>query len=254
MARGKGVERLRTVDVPSPADMPQLLRAKLWEPLEPSLRDCRTVLLVPDGALHRLPWAALPGRDPRQFLLEEYALATLSHGEQGWTALTQPLPAGNVQLLVGGVDYDHRLVESHRETSATGNESPSAGNRSSEPWQSLGATREEIESIQALTPSFASPAVLAGSAAHEDALRRELPQCRYVHLATHGFFADERFRSLYGFGNSADQLIATAGTQLATDALSTVTHRNPLLLCGVILAGGKPRNAGRRRRTASAER
>ena len=56
----------------------QTLRDKLWTPLEPSLAGAKLVLISPDGNLGKLPLGALPGRDPQKYLLEEWALATVS--------------------------------------------------------------------------------------------------------------------------------------------------------------------------------
>ncbi|MEQ8784886.1 MAG: tetratricopeptide repeat protein, partial [Pirellulaceae bacterium] len=51
------------------------LRKMLWEPLEPLLEGKKLVLVSPDGALGKLPLAALPGKEPGTYLLEERNLA-----------------------------------------------------------------------------------------------------------------------------------------------------------------------------------
>jgi CHAT domain-containing protein len=76
---------------------------------------------------------------------------------------------------------------------------------------------------------------LEGSDATEAALRRNLPGARYVHLATHGFFADARFRSAFQHDVAREQL--RVGRVLMSGRRSTVTERNPLILSGVVLAG-----------------
>jgi len=48
------------------------------------------VYLCPDGALARIPWAALPGGKPGAFLLEDYALAVVPHGPFLLDQLTAP--------------------------------------------------------------------------------------------------------------------------------------------------------------------
>src|SRR5262249_28242844 len=67
------------------SDPAATLRRLVWEPLEPYLKDVRTVLVSPDGALLRFPLAALPGSKPDTYLIEEVALATV--------AVPQLLPA-----------------------------------------------------------------------------------------------------------------------------------------------------------------
>ena len=48
-----------------------ILRRLVWEPLAHALADARTVLISPDGALARFPLAALPGKAPGTYLIEE---------------------------------------------------------------------------------------------------------------------------------------------------------------------------------------
>jgi hypothetical protein len=86
-----------------------VLRRRVWEPLAqhfPAGTD--TVYLAPDGALTRLPLAALPGERPGSVVLERYALATVPHGRYLLARLRQPgrtADAGAL-LAVGGVRYD----------------------------------------------------------------------------------------------------------------------------------------------------
>src|SRR5262249_50086309 len=76
---------------------------------------------------------------------------------------------------------------------------------------------------------------LLGKEAQEATLRARLPQARYVHLATHGFFADPTVPSAFRHDMTRDPL--TSGGIAMTGSRATVTGRNPLLLSGVILAG-----------------
>src|SRR5262249_14564729 len=59
----------RTFGAKPPAEE---LRRLVWQPLEPHLKGARVVLIAPDGALTRLPFAALPGSRPGSYLLEEW--------------------------------------------------------------------------------------------------------------------------------------------------------------------------------------
>ena len=98
---------------PDGAAAGQRLRKRIWEPLEPSLVGVKTVLLSPDGVLGRLPIAALPGKKPGTYLLEDYRLAIVPVpqllpalvSELGRKELTGGL------LLMGDVDYDAKPGE-----------------------------------------------------------------------------------------------------------------------------------------------
>jgi len=53
------------------------LRKLVWEPLEPHLDGADTIFFSPDGALGRFPLAALPGKSPGSYLLEERLVAVV---------------------------------------------------------------------------------------------------------------------------------------------------------------------------------
>src|SRR5262249_55807506 len=89
------------------------LRRLVWQPLEKELQGAQTVLVAPDGVLTRLPFAALPGRKPGTYLIEDVAVAVVPV-PQLLPALLAPadkdtLPAvkapGDALLLVGDIDY-----------------------------------------------------------------------------------------------------------------------------------------------------
>jgi CHAT domain-containing protein len=59
----------------------ETLSEQLWRPLVSHLpRDLRTLYIIPTGLLTKVPWPALPGKDPGTILLESFSLATLPHG------------------------------------------------------------------------------------------------------------------------------------------------------------------------------
>jgi CHAT domain-containing protein len=103
-------------------------------------------------------------------------------------------------------------------------------------WPPLKGTKIEVEAMQRLWRDSPQPVVLTGAEADEMALRRLMPGSRYVHLATHGFFADETFGSMFGQDAASAQLFG-GSKDLATARQARVAVRNPLLLSGVVLAG-----------------
>jgi CHAT domain-containing protein len=102
-------------------------------------------------------------------------------------------------------------------------------------WQSLPGTADEVQAIERLWAGSPRPTVLRETTASEMALRSILPQSRFIHLATHGFFADEKFRSMFGHDVQGEQLFG--GAELVSAPRAQVTTRNPLILSGVVLAG-----------------
>jgi CHAT domain-containing protein/Tfp pilus assembly protein PilF len=218
------------------------LRKLLWEPLEASLVGAETVLLSPDGPLCRFQFAALPGKTPNTFLIEERALAVIPVPQLLPQLLAStatddnPLTVKESLLLVGAVDYggspgatgedrggepDVTLVELERSAAL-----PKYG--------FLDQTREEIDQLQ---ESFEEQfprrpvAVLDGELATEAAFRRQASDYRWLHLATHGFFAPARLKSALS-SNSEERSLQPGEFNRAT-----VSGFNPGLLSGIVLTG-----------------
>jgi tetratricopeptide (TPR) repeat protein/CHAT domain-containing protein len=223
---------------PSPAgnEPPERrLRRLVWDKVEPDLHDCSTVVVIPDGTLSRVPWSALPGRSPGSYLLEDYAVGTAANGRALYDLLSREPPRGDRFLLVGGVRYDAEPAAGAGVQVASAGRGPAgpAGDRPH--WGSLPGSLDEAHALTELWGRPDRLVSLEGSAATEAALRQHLPGARYVHLATHGFFADARFRSAFGHDVAREQL--RVGRVLMSGRRSTVTERNPLILSGVVLAG-----------------
>jgi tetratricopeptide (TPR) repeat protein len=152
----------------------QELRQRVWLPIEKAIGKASTILLAPDGALARLPFAALPGRKAGSYLLEEVRIAYLPSALHllGWSA--PPARAARGLLLVGGLDY---------------------GKREKGPdWVALAGTRSEVERGYAVftkrCPGVAVSQLAQDRAGKADLLRAltgngkgEAWGC--IHLATH---------------------------------------------------------------------
>ena len=84
------------------------LRKRLWEPLAVHLEGVKVVLVSPDGPLHGLPWAALPGSQPDTYLVHEHAFAVVPV-PQLLPELLQSPPRRDKEppslLLAGGIDF-----------------------------------------------------------------------------------------------------------------------------------------------------
>ncbi|MEQ8788700.1 MAG: CHAT domain-containing tetratricopeptide repeat protein [Pirellulaceae bacterium] len=234
------------------------LREMIWQPLEPLLEDAEVVLISPDGALGRLPLGALPGKEPDTFLLEEKILGVIAAPQMLPQLLdTSPADGENPSLLlVGDVDYDakaggegHSLGEELEEGSPVpafellAGDVPSAPRdaEDAEGFARLPATREEVGVVRDLFKrrfSDGAGKTLRKLAATEQAFRESAPGCRYLHLATHGFFAAERFRSALDRSPSSRPL---------PDGLlnrQTISGYNPGLLSGLALAGANQSDTG----------
>ena len=136
---------------------PQRLRKLIWDKLEPHLNDINTVIIIPDGELTRLPWAALPGREPDSVLLEDYAIATAENGQQLYARLTDPDTSGTGLFAVGGVAYDKNATKPSDEAILLAASNGTGPQRTRGPamderpkWDYLAGTAKETQAIKDL--------------------------------------------------------------------------------------------------------
>jgi CHAT domain-containing protein/tetratricopeptide (TPR) repeat protein len=245
--------------------LPQMVRHFVWRPLEKHLDGIDTVLISPDGIVSRIPFAALPGSKPGQYLIQEKQLAIIAVPQE-LPGLLQSRrkkegPEAPTMLLAGAVDFDAapgriqiataddraRLTETSQrlqgaEEAATGqsrsgirNERRTAARGSKAmTFKPLPGTKREIEVIGSLYQrrfGGGQPKLLQSGAATEDALRIHAPRHRYVHLATHGFFAPPEVRSAATSSQKPEVKMSLFGSD------RDVSGFHPGLLCGLALAG-----------------
>jgi CHAT domain-containing protein/Tfp pilus assembly protein PilF len=210
----------------------QKLRRLFWEPLAKHMsQDCQTLLLAPDGALTQLPWAAMPITKEGRVLLEDYAVAVAPHGPYLLERLTSRSQAEDqkaVLLAVGAVKYDAKPQAAEGKTVVAWNRAAEWGDRKVI-WNDLPGTRKELDKVIDRAGKRTVHR-LTGAQASTNRLLAELPKARWVHLATHGFFADKKFRSILQIDEKLfDQRNFREGPPPGA--------RNPLVLSGLVLAG-----------------
>jgi CHAT domain-containing protein/tetratricopeptide (TPR) repeat protein len=227
-------------------DPAAVLRRLVWEPLEPHLAEVQTLLISPDGALGRIPLGALPAKKRGSYLIEQYAI-TVVPVPQMLGASRAEAESGEVSpasiLLVGNVDYGGDAGEADKR----GRSRAAASGRDGEHWARFGAlpsTREEILAVSdSFTRQYRGGRVesLRETEATEAAVRAQAPTCRWLHLATHGYFAPEALKSALaepaaGPGNGPLRLDLDRGA-----GHRDITGWNPGLLSGLALAGANVR-------------
>jgi CHAT domain-containing protein/Tfp pilus assembly protein PilF len=179
------------------------LRQVVWDPVIPSLAGAKLIYIVPDGALQLVNFAALPvGAD--RYLTDSGPVLHILSAERDLVRTHRPVSARNALLAVGNPAFA----------------SPAASMRGlssgcAPKFDSLPASGREAADVAALWRSLGNPAeTLTGAAATEPMLEKSAPGKRVLHIATHGFFLENRC------GDSA--------------ALS----ENPLLRSGLALSDG----------------
>jgi tetratricopeptide (TPR) repeat protein len=223
------------------ADPATKLWRLVWEPLEPHLRGAKIVLVSPDGALTRLPFAALPGADPEKYLIEEVGIAVVPV-PQFLPELLAPsdkdkAPPGPALLLVGDVDFG--ATPGLADAGGTSRSAARAGRAGALPaYPNLPATREEVVAVRdSFEESHADARVklLRRGQATEGAVRRLAPGYRYLHFAVHGFFAPPELRS--ALAPAAERPGGPAASGGDPFGRQGVSGFHPGLLSGLVLAG-----------------
>jgi tetratricopeptide (TPR) repeat protein/CHAT domain-containing protein len=217
------------------------LRRLVWAPLEDRVKGARLLLVSPDGPLDRFPFAALPSRGPGTYLLEDMAVAVVPVPQMLPELLAPPAapaetpapaPAPGL-LVVGDVAFD---ADPGTSTAGTSDRSAARGDLVGETlkWAPLPGTWPEIVTIE---ESFRRryreniPSELRAEAATEDKLRQEAPKHRFLHIATHGFFAPPQLRSALA-STKADR--TRVGDLFARQDAAGF---HPGVLAGLVLAG-----------------
>jgi CHAT domain-containing protein/Flp pilus assembly protein TadD len=209
------------------------LRELLWLPVEKHLAGIETVILSPDTALGTLPFAALPGRDPDSFLIEDYRLVTMPY-----TGLLRELaerdgrvvPKNRGLLVVGDVKYGE-TVQSDTGIAVVGKQGHS-GRAGSQSWGALSGFSAELATIKNLhQKQFGSSTPLdlvVGTKATEGSFLDRAAHYETVHVITHGFFADPDARTIAQTDTKTKEL---------DRAEEASTKLLPGLLSGLVMAG-----------------
>lgn len=203
----------------------------VWAPLQPHLGSASTVLVAPDGPVCFLSFAALPGRAPGTYLLEDYTLGYLPSGRAALD-LGRPVAdrGGRGLLAVGGIEYGGRPAGGNAVARLRGM-SPAAA-----VWKDLPCTEAEAEGVaDRFGRAYREEPVerlgsrTAGARQFARALDRHW---RCVHFAGHGFFADpDTDVSLFAGRAGKD-----APGRAAVHREWQVFGRNQLLLSGLVFA------------------
>ncbi len=210
--------------------LPAKVRELVWERVRQELpASIKTVYVCPDAALCRVPFAALPGKQPGSILLDDYAVATIPHAIFLLDRLMPQDPRQNPPteaLVVGGVKYE---AEGIVVAGLRGEPLVKPGAKLG--WPFLRGTVAEANGFQtAAQRQKLSSVRLEGEKATTAAVLAALPRAKVAHLATHGFFADPSFRGLFQL-DEREYRQAPWGERIGRVANS------PLLMTGLVFAG-----------------
>jgi CHAT domain-containing protein len=217
-------------DLDGPA---RVLARQVWQPLAKHFHGARTVLVAPDGPVCFLPFAALPGKRPGSYLIDEYAIGYLPSARWLVDRLRSGAARARAGLLgVGDIDYGVRLESAGPRAART----RAATLFEEGDWGSLPGTGAEVSKVRQLFTARKDRAptrLLRGTVAKERLLEELQQRWQYIHYAGHGYFADKQ---------AAQALIVDRDTltedNLGLSALERqALSRNQQLLSGLVLSG-----------------
>ncbi len=227
------IERGGDVDAPA-----RQLARLLWAPLAPHIGDARQVMISPDGALNFLPWGGAARQIPRHLLAGRPCLRAGGGGQGAHAESPRAKSAGQTKLARG---RRRRLRAGRRRLwcrSGSGGRRPAlcAGGGQGPEARALPGTLVEAKAIINIFGEHGaadeSILLISGPQATKDRVRSSLAGRRYLHLATHGYFAAPEFASALVPEDSGTPLHSLDGMDR-----SEVRGLYPGLLSGLVFAG-----------------
>ncbi len=215
------------------------LANQIYAPIAPFLNGKEQLLLSPDKSLWLAPWSALPVDDKGTVLLEKVAIRFVNCGRQ----LVSPIgtPITNSCFVVGDPAFDAEVFTDRANSKNIPGKSLSLGRYWQMPFQPLrGRSSEpsEIASILSVNKKLSTNLLLDAQANEREILKIVSP--RVLCFVTHGVFladppqvtVNDPVPMLQGDTRSKS-MMRMAPVQSEVDP-----SMNPLLRCGLILAGG----------------
>ncbi len=257
--RGVGVGAHKN-SASDPAEAGSALREQIFDPLLPALAGAQRIVVALDDVLHLVPLDALPF-DGSSLLGDRWRIetrATLTELLQ----TSEPVAESGRLVAFGDVEYgaeadsaetaaaiqlaaaDVRPRTADIELRAAEDAGILRGSVWSEGFSALPATGFEVRGIaRCFRDRFgadAAPELCEHAGATRTRLMALASQARWLHIATHGWFAPESIRSW----NDPEPLDEKSGLATRMSGAEQVKGMSPMLLCGLAFAGAnRPENA-----------
>ncbi|MEZ5979793.1 MAG: CHAT domain-containing protein [Planctomycetota bacterium] len=201
----------------SAAQAGRALRELILDPVLASVPEVEQLVVVPDDVLHLVPFDALPAPSGEpigsELRIQTRTIALSSFGSE------LVAPREGVVVVVGGADYGKPDGQSPRAS-----------------LESLPGAQIEARAVADLCEQHLGGAatLLVSEHATKEAVAERAASARYLHLATHGWFADaSRVLATMDGASPLDQ-----STRVSIDrARDTIVGYLPETLCGLALAG-----------------
>ncbi|MEZ6145428.1 MAG: CHAT domain-containing tetratricopeptide repeat protein [Planctomycetaceae bacterium] len=209
----------------------RILAEHVLDPLLSVVGDAKKLILSPDASLWLVPWSALPMQDER-YALEEYELSYVVSGRD-LLKKTEPTVTSESPVIFADPNYDLTPTPENS-PAATVNRSATRFVGSFNDLSNVGrlpGTAKEARAISPFVQEYldATPVVHLEDEAREETFK-QLDSPPLLVLSTHGFFLeDQRTEPVNALLANEDRKVALARHGQLVE--------NPLLRCGLLLAG-----------------
>ncbi len=214
----------------------QTLSDLVLKPLAPLIKSKQRWIVSPDGALWLVPWEALLWDDG--YVVEKHRLSYLVSGRDVIPAPPVSTKT-NAPMVMANPDFDLGVAEARAEARRILTD-PQLQSQLRSPARSLriGAVQRlpgTAEEAKAITPNLerfarAKPLVYTDKYAQEGVFK-VFARPRVAVLSTHGFFQEDQAPA------AVDQTALGLGEQRPARTTDGQPLENPLLRCGLLLAG-----------------
>lgn len=164
----------------------------LFKPVEKYVDDAEVVYIVPDGALHKIPFGMFYDKEQDKYLLERYPFAYIQSASVLDAIRSSPkkkAPEGKL-LAFGDPIFSEEQMEG--EIQIAENITREGFANKGFAFNPLPYTRKEVEAIaNIMKVELEPPYVNLGIEANESTIKSlSLEDYRYIHFATHGYLVD----------------------------------------------------------------
>jgi len=227
------------------------LRRSVFDPLLPALEGVERVVVALDDVLHLVPLEALPldeteeAAGSAQLVGERWRIETRCTLTELLAPSLRRTDAG-VLVALGGASFQSQPLAPDAEDLAVVNATEpervelagllrgGAWERGFTPLTYTGLEAREIAALRAeVTENDDAALVLEKRKASRASLEQLAPKARWLHVATHGWFAPESVRSW----SDVEPLDKQSGLGLRQSGEEQIRGMSPMLLCGLALAG-----------------
>lgn len=223
------------------------LSQRIWQPLEPHVADVQTVVLSPDGALWLAPWCALPiGKNQDEYLIDRYGLHYVTSGRD--LIVKSEDRKTRAPVILANPLFDQQAAGKRDAMRAMFKSLPAADGADTRIFSAksllpqvspLPKTGIEAIAIQPNMEKYTGrKAILYEKGYALERVAKVLKSPVVVSFATHGFFLPTQESK-----RADHHRLGLSDTRAVALDKDSKPIENPLLRCGLLLAGCNNRDA-----------